>query len=174
MTDLALGLGPRDQCVFGVSDGRNTTSVGGAPFLAFPLAAVMVVVEGPSPFSSFFLLPLVVSEVPSASWASRSSGGSESVLEAELSGLKGGELSSYALAPSSLTFGSESLSFCLDEVEALARDFPRVLIRVIDVFGLALDPRARSGEETRLSTLEMEGLFRTLSQKCSYGRMTRV
>ena len=96
------------------------------------------------------------------------------MLEAELSGLKGGELSSYALAPSSLTFESESLSFCLDVVEALARDFPRVLIRVIDVFGLALDPRARSGEETRLSTLEMEGLFRTLSQKCSYGRMTRV
>ena len=97
------------------------------------------------------------------------------MLEAELSGLRGGELSSsYTLAPSSLTLDSVPLSFCLDVVEALVRDFPRVLISVIDVFRLALDPRPRSGEETRLSTLEMEGLFRTLSQKCSYGRMTRV
>ena len=96
------------------------------------------------------------------------------MLEAELRGLRGGELSSYTLVPSSLTLGSMSLSLCLGVVEAPARDFPRVLINVIDVFGLALDSRPRSGEETRLSTLEMEGLFRTLSQKCSYGRMTRV
>ena len=96
------------------------------------------------------------------------------MLEAELSGLRGGELSSYTLAPSSLTAASASPSLCLDVVEALARDFPRVLISVIDVFGLALDSRPRSGEETRLSPLGMEGLFRTLSQKCSYGRMTRV
>lgn len=96
------------------------------------------------------------------------------MLDAELRGLRGGELSSYTLAPSSLTLGSMSLSLCLGVVEAPARDFPRVLINVIDVFGLALDSRPRSGEETRLSTLEMEGLFRTLSQKCSYGRMTRV
>lgn len=155
-----------------MSDVQDLTSVEEVPFLGFPLTTVA---EEPSPFSSFFLLPLAVSEVPSASWASRSSGGSESVLEAELSGLRGGELSSsYTLAPSSLTLDSVPLSFCLDVVEALVRDFPRVLISVIDVFRLALDPRPRSGEETRLSTLEMEGLFRTLSQKCSYGRMTRV
>ena len=96
------------------------------------------------------------------------------MLEAELSGLRGGELSSYTLVPSSLTLGSTSPSLCLGGAEALMRDFPRVLISVIDVFGLALDPRLRSGEGTRLSTLEMEGLLRTLSQKCSYGRMTRV
>ena len=96
------------------------------------------------------------------------------MLEAELSGLRGGELSSYTLAPSSLTVNSISLSLCLGALEALERDFPRVLISVMDVFGLMLDSRPRSGEETRLSTLEMEGLFRTLSQKCSYGRMTRV
>ena len=154
-----------------ISDAPDVTSVEEVPFLGLPLTAVP---EEPSPFSSLFLLLLTDSEVPSASWASRSSGGSESGLEAELKGLRGGELSPYTLAPSSLTVGSTSLSFCLDDVEALARDFLRVLISVIDVLGLVLDSRPRSGEETRLSTLEMEGLFRTLSQKCSYGGMTRV